>query len=74
VHAFAFTADVYTSAILKKVEAIEIKIYRRRHLQWHILPGECHENIQILSHTDRQIDRQTDDLLCLSFIFLSKLG
>jgi hypothetical protein len=54
------------------VEGTVLKSMGWGHLQWHDLPTEFHKNLPIGSKVirgDRQTDRQTGDLISLTFLF-----
>jgi hypothetical protein len=51
---------------------MELKLWRRCHLQWHDLPAEfrvIYKLIQKMLVGDTQKDRLTGDLISLPFIF-----
>jgi hypothetical protein len=54
------------------VEGTGLKVWRRGHLQWHNVPTKFHKNLEIGSKVirgDTQTDRQTGDLISLTFLF-----
>jgi hypothetical protein len=54
------------------LEGTGLKIRHRGHLQWHDLSTEFHKNLPIGSKVirgDTQTDRQTGNLMSLSFLF-----
>jgi hypothetical protein len=58
------------------VEGTGLKVWRRGHLQWHDLSTEFHKKLPIGSKViredtqiDRRTDRQTGDLISLTFLF-----
>jgi hypothetical protein len=58
------------------VEGAGLKVWCRGHLQWHDLPTEFHKYLSIGSKVirrdtqiDRWTDRQTGDLISLTFLF-----
>jgi hypothetical protein len=54
------------------VEGTALKVWRRGHLQWHDLPTKFQKNLPIGSKViwaDTHTDRQTGDLISLTFLF-----